>query len=208
MSTFDLVAPERRRLADELDQLGADDWARPSLCGAWTNHEVAAHLNVPFVMGPPAFLMGMLRARGNFDKANAGFARDLAAKLDPAGCVAGLRANAAHKFTPPGFKFEAPLTDTIAHGADILRPLGRSVAPDPEALRVVLTFLASGKARRFGAVDVRPISLAATDLDSEAFGAGGALLSGPSVSLVGALLGRRAFLADLTGPGVDVLSAA
>lgn len=204
MDTFALVEAERRRLADALGTLTAAEWAQPSLCGAWTNHQVAAHLNAPFAVSTPAFIVAMVKARGSFDRANERVAVDLANRLDPAACVAGLRANAASRFTPPGFGPEAPLTDTIVHGGDILRPLGRSVDIDRDALAVALSFVTSGRANRgFGAVDPAVLRVDPDDLDWTA--GTGALVTGPARSLICALVGRAPFVDDLAGPGVDVL---
>lgn len=204
MSTFDLIADERRRLADALEGLDGPDWALPSLCGAWTTHQVAAHLNAPFAVGKGTFVIEIAKALGNFDKANERVAIDLAKELDPAGCIAGLRANAESHFTPPMFGPEAPLTDTIIHGADILQPAGATVAVAPAALAVSLPFLTSAKARRgFGAADTAGLVLAPTDVDVEL--GEGARIEGPGRSMVCAIAGRRPFLDDLTGPGVDVL---
>ena len=201
---FNLVADERRRLADALDDLTAEEWQRPSLCGEWTTHEVAAHLNVPFETSTGAFLVAMAKARGNFDRANHRLAVDLAERMDPAACVAGLRSNAEHRFTPPGFGPEAPLTDVIVHGCDILQPVGRSVDVGPEALRVAMCFLVTPKAKRaFGGAE-------GLELDAEDVGlsvGSGAELFGPGRSMVAALAGRSGFIDDLSGPGVELLRA-
>ena len=93
-------------------------------------------------------------------------ARRLADRLDPAACVAGLRDNATSRFTPPGSGPEAPLTDVIVHGADMLVPSGRSVAVDPVALATSLEFLAGGRAKGFvpkGRVD--GLAFEASDID-------------------------------------------
>ncbi|HWJ97709.1 MAG TPA: maleylpyruvate isomerase family mycothiol-dependent enzyme, partial [Acidimicrobiales bacterium] len=166
MDTFALVADERRSLAGVLESLSADDWTQPSLCGAWSTHQVAAHLNVPFAVGSLTFVVEIAKALGRFDKANERVAVDLATRLSPAECIAGLRANADSRFTPPMFGPEAPLTDTIVHGGDILQPVGRTVAVAPEALSVSLPFITSAKARRgFGAVSADGLRIAPTDLD-------------------------------------------
>jgi len=44
---FTRIEAERRRLADELEDLSALDWLQASLCEGWTAHVVAAHLNLP-----------------------------------------------------------------------------------------------------------------------------------------------------------------
>jgi uncharacterized protein (TIGR03083 family) len=206
MDTFSLVADERRRLADALTEFTADEWVSPSLCAGWTVHQVAAHLNVPFEVKTLSFALGMLKARGNFDVANQRFAVELAERMDPAACIEGLRRNAEHRFTPPGFGPEAPLTDVVVHGCDLLQPVGRSLAVGPDALRVVLPFVV-GRAgtRGFGAAKVDDLRFVATDVDQTAGGAG-PTVEGPARSLVAAVLGRTPFMADLSGPGAEVLA--
>ena len=205
MDVFGLIAGERRRLADALDGLDESDWSTPSLCDGWTVHEVVAHLNVPFEVSVPSFALGLLKARGRFDVANVRFARDLARRMDPAACVAGLRANAEHRFTPPGFGPEAPLTDVIVHGCDALEPVGRRVEVAPDALATSLSFMAARKGGRgFPAPDLAQVRLVPDDVDL-VLGGGDLEVTGPGRSMLAALLGRTAMLDDLRGPGVDLL---
>lgn len=200
-----MLASERRQLADELDRLTPIEWDRPSMCEGWSNHVVAAHLNLPWSVSPPAFVVGLLRARGSIDRAMDAFSREFAGRLDPQGCVDLLRANAESRRTPPGLGVEAPLTDVIVHGADVLHPLGRSLAIAPDALRVALTFVASRKAALgFGARSTTDLTIEATDIDLR-LGAGAAVVSGPALALCGALLGRGDFLSELSGAGVALL---
>lgn len=207
MDTFGLIAAERSRLADELADLTPAEWGRPSLCGEWSIHEVAAHLNVPFAVKPHSFLVGLAKARGNFDLANARFARELAQKMDPAACVAGLRANAEHRFKPPGYGPEAPLTDVIVHGADMLRPLGRSVAIAPEALARSFTFVVEREGGRgFPSLAIDDLHFEPTDVDVSG-GHGANVVRGPALSIIASLLARTTFDSDLTGPGADLLRA-
>ena len=206
MDTFSLIAAERRRLADALDGLGDDEWTQPSLCGAWTTHQVAAHLNAAFEVATTTFLVALVKARGSFDRANEQVAVDLARRMGPAACTAGLRTHAESHFTPPGFGPEAPLTDTIVHGGDILQPLGRTIDVAPDALEISLRFITARKARRgFGAVSSDGLEVAPTDLDVVL--GSGERLAGPARSLIAALAGRTPFLDDLTGPGVELLRA-
>ena len=206
MDTFELIAAERRRLADGLDAIGRDDWQRPSLCAGWSVHVVAAHLNAPWSLSVPAVLVTMVRAGGinqGFDRV----ARELAGTLDPAACVAGLRAHAESRFTPPGSGPEAPLTDVIVHGVDMLQPLDRSVEVAPEALTVSLAWLARGRAKGFvprGRVD--GLRFEATDLGDDC-GTGPSTVEGPAIALCAALCGRREALDLLTGDGAAVLGA-
>lgn len=203
MDAFVLIAAERRRLADELELLSPEEWATPSLCGAWSAHEVAAHLIVPFTVGLPQIALGMVRALGSFDRANERFARDVAAARPPAECVAILRANAEHRFTPPMLGPEAPLTDVVTHGGDLLAPLGRSVAVVPEAYEVALRF-ATERRIGFAGIDVSDLRLEADDVEV-AVGDDGPTVTGPARSLLGTVQGRVAYLDDLGGEGADEL---
>ncbi|MFN8017219.1 MAG: maleylpyruvate isomerase family mycothiol-dependent enzyme [Acidimicrobiales bacterium] len=208
MDVFALIAAERRRLADALDDLSVDEWATPSLCGAWTVHQVVAHLNVPFDVSAWSFVVAMAKARGRFDVANDRLARDLAARMGPAECTAGLRANAEHRFTPPGHGPEAPLTDVIVHGCDALHPVGRRVEVAPDAVAVALSAMVSrGGGRGFPVRDLDRLRLVPDDVDL-VVGQGDLEVAGPGRSILAAVLGRTDMLGDLRGDGVAVLGGA
>jgi uncharacterized protein (TIGR03083 family) len=206
VDTFPLIAAERIRLADALGTLGPEDWETPSLCGGWSVHLVAAHLNVPWMVPVPKVLLAIARARslsGGFDRV----ARDLADRLDPAACVAGLLEHADSKFTPPGAGPEAPLTDVLVHGADMLQPLGRSVDIAPDALRTSLSWLARGRTKAFvpkGRVD--GLAFESTDIRLRC-GDGPSVVRGPALALSGALCGRASMLEQLSGDGVGILGS-
>ena len=206
MDVFPLIAAERIRLADTLEELSVDDWAAPSLCTGWSDHVVAAHLNAPWEASVWNVLVEVARARslaGGFDR----LARRLADTLDPAACVAGLRNHAGSEFTPPGFGPEAPLSDVIVHGADMLQPLGRSVAIDPVALATSLEFLARGRSKGFvpkGRID--GLAFEASDLVIRS-GPGPTVVRGPTIALSATLCGRRAYLDQLSGEGAEVLAS-
>ena len=206
MDTFDLIATERLRLADALDQLSPADWDSPSLCEGWTVHQVAAHLNAPWSVSIPSMALSVVRARsldGGLDRV----ARQLAGSLDPQACIAGLRDHAGSHFTPPGAGPEAPLTDVLVHGGDMLRPLGRSVVPTPEARTTTLRWLAGGRARGFVPRGrVAGLVLEATDVECVA-GPGPAAVRGPALALSAALCGRAAWLGDLSGDGLGPLTS-
>ncbi len=205
--TFDLIAAERLRLADELERLGPEEWEAPSLCAGWTVHTVAAHLNAPWEVSLPTVAVAMARSFGNLGRAFDGIAHDLEHRLSPERCVAGLREHATSRFTPPMSPPEAPLTDVIVHGADMLHPLGRSVAVDPEAITRVLRWLTTANPKGFMPTSRRTgLVLVATDLD-ERFGEGPAEVRGPAVALAVGLLGRRPVLDQLDGEGVAILAA-
>ena len=207
MDTYDLTTAERVRLADEMDTFEPADWAAASLCEGWSNHVLLAHLNLPWGVGTPTIALNLLKSGGNLGKMMDRSSRELAARLDPAACLALYREHAADRFSPPTLGPEAQLTDTVVHGLDLLTPLGRSVDPEPEAVRQVLAFLISPKAKRaFRSISIDGLAFAATDLD-ETFGTGAALVRGPATALAAAMLGRTVFLDRLEGDGVAVLAA-
>jgi uncharacterized protein (TIGR03083 family) len=206
MDIFQLIAAERVRLADGLAELSGADWEAPSLCAGWSVHVVAAHLNAPWEVSVPSMLFEVARAR-SLDRGFDRVARRLADRLDPAACMAGLRDHADSRFTPPGSGPEAPLTDVIVHGADMLVPSGRSVGVDPGALATSLEFVAGGRAKGFvpkGRTD--GLAFEATDLDVRV-GRGPEVVRGPALALCSALCGRSSMLDRLSGDGVTVLAA-
>jgi uncharacterized protein (TIGR03083 family) len=204
VDTFALIAAEWVRLADALATLGPDDWEAPSLCDGWSVHLVAAHLNVPRSVSLPKVVVAITRERslnGGFDRV----ACDLAARLDPAACVAGLWEHAHSTFAPPGSGPEAPLTDVLVHGAEMLQPLGRSTDITPDALRASLTWLARGREKGFAPKGrVQGLAFEATDLDLRC-GDGPSVVRGPTLALCGALCGRAPMLEQLSGDGVGIL---
>ena len=207
MALIDMIAAERVAVADMLESLDDTGWATPSLCGEWTVREVAAHLIQGFEITMLGFAKAMIRFRGNFDRANADFAKRIAAAQSNEYIIATLRENRYHPFTPPtGAGLRAPLTDVVVHGQDMRRPLG--LARDFESATVgeVLNFLTTGKSRGFvkkGLLD--GLSLRALDGSWESEATGGALVSGTPEALIMSLVGRPVALGELSGPGVGEL---
>jgi len=203
---FPLVAAERVRLSDSLAPLTVDEWEAPSLCAGWSVHVVGAHLNAPWEASIPSVILDIARARsitGGFDRV----ARRLADRMTPDDCIAGLRIHADSHFTPPGFGPEAPLTDVIVHGVDMLLPSRGAVGVDPVALATCLEFLGSARAKNFvpkGLLD--GLAVEASDLDVRV-GQGRQVARGPALALCAALCGRPAVLDQLSGEGVAALRA-
>jgi uncharacterized protein (TIGR03083 family) len=202
-SIYGMISVERTGLADLLDGLTEEQWATPSLCAGWRVREVAAHLVMPFSLSLPGMLVRLARRRFDFDRVADEWAR---AEQRPNSELAGLlRANARHRFHPPGLGPEAPLTDVLAHGQDIARPLG--VARDIPASHaaVALDFLVSPKATRGflpkGLVD----GLAFEAVDTGWRHGSGATVSGTATALLLALLGRSLPEGEISGEGVGIL---
>ncbi|WP_104523660.1 maleylpyruvate isomerase family mycothiol-dependent enzyme [Blastococcus atacamensis] len=203
MDAFAEIAEERRCLADLLSGLTEEQRATPSLCSAWTVHDVLAHLVVPLEVGLARFAVAMLICRGNFDRANVRLTRQQARR--PYGeLVEVLRRKADSRFTPPGAGPEAPLTDLLVHGLDIRRPLGLPREIPEARLRTSLTFLTSAGARSFvadGTLD--GLRFVAEDLDW-AHGSG-PTVSGRADAVLLGITGRTAALDSLSGDGVPTL---
>ena len=187
---FDLIAAQRRRIADGLESLTAEQWARPSRCDGWTVQEVAGHLTAGWNISLPRFVLGLVRARGNFNRANARFGQALGARPSAA-IVADLRANADHRFTPPGAGPEAPLSDCLVHAHDMFGPAGVDWATDPEITVLVMDrAVAPSTARITGGRVAKEHALRATDVEWSHEQPGRPLRQGPVEQVLLAVFGR------------------
>jgi uncharacterized protein (TIGR03083 family) len=65
---MDLIAPERRALADALDRLTPDQWRGTTMCAGWTPGHVLAHLTMPFRISEQAVMAGIQECGGDFTK--------------------------------------------------------------------------------------------------------------------------------------------
>lgn len=203
VDAFDAVAEERRGLADLFDQLTSPQLARPSLCGAWTVHDVAAHLVTPVEVRIPEFLLTMLASRGNFDRTNQKMtARRATRPIHELTAV--LRSRADSRFAPPGMGPEAPLTDLLVHGLDVRRPLEISRKIPTERIRACLDFLTARPRSGFTpAGRLTGLRLEATDLDWSA--GDGLAVHGTGEDLLLAVSGRPTGAQGLSGEGADSL---
>ncbi|MGW4328185.1 maleylpyruvate isomerase family mycothiol-dependent enzyme [Nocardia sp. NPDC004573] len=197
---------ERLGLADFLDDLDYPEWAVESLCPGWTVHDVLAHLTLSNRVTLGATIAGILRARGDWNRMTERMARERARRYSPAELIAQLREGAAWTRRAPGAGPLDPLVDTMIHGQDIARPLGRRrVVPVEQAvagLEHVLRSRFYGSQKR-----LHGIRLVATDAEWSS-GTGTAEISGPLGDLLLVATGRAAGLAGLTGTGVERLTSA
>lgn len=68
---WSMVHAERVALVDDLGSLDAARWDEPSLGGEWTVHDVVAHLVDTARTTRLGFMVGLARARFDFDRQNA-----------------------------------------------------------------------------------------------------------------------------------------
>ena len=202
-SPWPLIHAEREALAADLDTLTGEQWATRSLCAEWSVRDVLGHMTATAKMTPPAFFAGLAGAGFRFNAMNdKNIAREATPK--PADGLAEFRRHLKDTTHPPG-PVEAMLGEAVIHSADIRRPLGMSREYPVEALTRVADFfkgsnLLIGAKRR-----IAGLALRATDTDWST--GSGPEVTGPHLSLVLAMTGRSAALADLSGEGLATLRA-
>jgi uncharacterized protein (TIGR03083 family) len=200
---YPLLVSERLHLADELDTLTDDQWNTPSLCAGWTARDVVAHLVFPATTSKLRVIVPFAKSGFNFDKMTTDVVR--ADQRSGPELTKAFRKTAKHRFTPPGFGFEAPLTDVLVHGRDLGRPIGLAPTFDPQSVRAVLDLLVKPKATRAFVRKGRTDGLRfeTTDLNW-AFG-DGPVVRGTAEAVMLAIAGRDVALDELTGAGVVLL---
>ena len=201
---WELVHGERAALLRDLEGLDDELWNQPSLCPEWSVHDVVAHL-VDNARGTRlGFVVAFVGARFDFDRLNArGVERERGAT--PKETLTRLRAVAHRTSTPPA-PLDSRLVEEIVHGEDIRRPLNIKRDYPREAVIRAIRLQARTAARFGGARELTSrVRLVATDTD---FSLGdGPEVSGPAMSLLLAISGRRVAIDDLDGPGTAELPA-
>ncbi|MEU3746024.1 MULTISPECIES: maleylpyruvate isomerase family mycothiol-dependent enzyme [Streptomyces] len=200
-----MVHAERAALVEDLARLDDRQWEQPSLCAGWTVHDVAAHLVDTYRTTRLGFVVGLARARFDFDRQNSvGVARERGAT--PQETLERLRRAASRTSTPPA-PLDSRLVEEIVHGEDIRRPLGLTRTYPAEAVARSLRLQARTPASFGGAKELLArVRLTATDTDLTL--GTGPEATGPALSLLLAVSGRRPALDDLGGPGLAALAAA
>ena len=200
-SPWPLIHAEREALIADLGTLTDEQWATPSLCADWTVRDVLGHMISTAKMTPPKFFTSMAAAGFRFNNMNAkGVAAE--ATANPADGLAHLRSHVKDTTHPPG-PVEAMLGEAVIHPADIRRPLGMAHEYPEEALIRVADFYKGSNLLIGSKNRIDGLSLRATDADWSH--GTGPEVSGPILSLVMAMTGRKEALDDLTGDGVATL---
>ncbi|SDI37557.1 TIGR03083 family protein [Actinokineospora alba] len=199
-----LVHAERTALIEDLTGLDDEQWNTPSLCAGWTVHDVVAHLINTAKTTRTSFVTTFIRARFDFHRQNAsGVARERGAT--PGETLDRLRQVVSRTSTPPA-PLDTRLVEEVLHGEDIRRPLGITHTYAREAVIRSLRLQARTPASFGGAKElVSGIRLTATDTDLSI--GDGPAVSGPALSLLLAISGRRVALDELDGPGLTTLTA-
>ena len=198
-----IVHAEREALISDLERLPDAAWDEASLCEGWTVHDVVAHLVDSARTTRARFIVGLALARFDFDRQNhRGIRRER--RDSPRETLERLRDVAGRTSTPPA-ALDSRIVEEVVHGEDIRRPLGLTRAYPLEAVVRALHLQARTSVKLGGAKEiVTAVRVTATDSDVSV--GAGPLVSGPTLSLLLALSGRRVALGDLDGPGVARLA--
>lgn len=204
MDPWQITLEARRSLVATFEGVEGDQWEVESLCDGWTIRQVLAHLIL--AARPPArrYVAALLKARGDFDRANHRLAVT-DGRRPPAELVSEYRAVVEHRFSPPGWPEAAPLGDVLLHSLDVRIPLGVEVAVPPEYYEPVLDLLFTRIGRSFASAGRPPVRWVAEDHPWSH--ADGPEVRGTMEDLALTAAGRRARIGALQGDGVAALQA-
>jgi uncharacterized protein (TIGR03083 family) len=197
--TWDDVIEERRATLELFESLTDEQWAVESLCTGWTAREVLAHLVVAADSRLRHWGLPILKAGGDFDKANDCLTRAEATKPIPE-LLDRYRERLQLRFPPPFLPLAAPMADAMLHGCDVRIPLGLPIDRPVErwAPPLDLIFGPRGKLG-FSPRGRPPLRWVATD-HNWSHGEGDEV-RGAMADLALAASGRAARVEHLDGPG-------
>jgi uncharacterized protein (TIGR03083 family) len=196
-----LMHAERGQMADTWTTLTPTQWAAQSWCQGWSVQDTAGHILAAAEQTPVNFFQEMASAGFRFNVFADRGARKLAV-IGPDELVRRLRARTSTTNHPPG-PVLAMLGEIVVHGQDIRRPLGLKHRPPEAALTAVAdswknSNLLIGTKRRISGLRLRATDTGWAHGD-------GPEVSGPLLSLILAMTGRKEALPDLSGDGVAEL---
>lgn len=199
---LDMLRAECTELAEFLNQMGPDDWDRPSLCDGWSVREVAAHVASSVGLTRAGLVGRALRYGAGTDGANARSAAAYAAR-EPA--------KLASAIADPdllGLGFFQPrwaLCETVVHHQDIRRALSEPRSIPAVRLEVAIDVLLKMPFLTGRTKQQQRISVVASDLDLQR--GDGPELRGPAEALLMVLAGRYQALPELDGDARQLFEA-
>jgi uncharacterized protein (TIGR03083 family) len=200
--TWTYIHSERAQLADTWVDLSSEQWATSSWCEGWSVQDTAGHVLAAAEQTPLNFYREMISAGFRFNVFADRAAKRLAS-VGPDELVRRLRARTSTTNHPPA-PVMAMLGEIVVHGEDIRRPLGlEHTSPEGALVAVADSWknsnLLIGAKRRIAGLRLRAT-------DSEWVHGDGPEVSGPLISLVLAMTGRKGAHPDLTGEGLTILA--
>jgi len=201
VDVWPVVHRERMALAEDLVPLTEEQWSTSSLCPRWTVRNVLAHMSGTAQITPATFLPKLIGSGFSFERLQA---KGIAANLGTSGAdtLSHFEAIVASKKRPPGPK-DTILGETIVHAEDIRRALGIAHEYPPDAVVELADFF-KGSNMIIGTKN-RINGLRLNASDTEWSHGSGPEVSGPMLSLLMAMTGRKPVLQDLAGDGVATL---
>lgn len=211
-SIWPLVHAERLALADQLWDVPAQAWERPSLVPGWSVHDVLTHLVDVNATTWASFAADMLACRGDFDAANArGMRRHR--RDSPAETIADFAATALRRSGPPG-PLATRAVEMVVHGEDLRRPIGLTHAYAPRLVAAAWEYQLAAPASIGGSRErVAGLRLAPDDLllpsspreSAEAVDDQRPVVTGAAIDLLLAACGRPVPADALDGNGAPIL---
>lgn len=214
---WDLVAQDRKLMAELLGTLTAEQWAAPSLCADWSVREVAGHVLAMATVSKAASLAAYVRAGADLEATNDQLLRAAIAGHSDAEVAAAIAATAGNRPTPPGLRAEGVFGELVVHLADVALALDLPVELPPEHLTTTLAYLArraKGNTRftltRHGRRPVLACQALVAGLRLEATDVAwttgaGPVVRGPALALATAMAGRPGAVERLSGDGLEAL---
>jgi len=195
------IHDQRKALAADLEGLSDQQWGTMSLCDGWTVQDVAAHMTATAKISPPQFFVKMIGSGFSLKRMQT---KDIAVARgsSPADTLSRFKAEVSSTKHPPGPN-ETWLGEVVIHAEDIRRPLGITHDYPIDDVVAVATFYKGSNLIIGAKKRIAGLKLTATDVDWST--GDGPDASGPILSLVMAMTGRKAALGDLSGPGVETL---
>ena len=201
-SIWALVHTERKQLAQDLADISSDEWHTESLCAGWSVHDVLAHLLDTAMTTRRSFVWTMIKARGDFHKANA-IGIDRYQHHDPNETLAAFEQALTATNTPPA----APATrlvEAYVHGEDIRRPLGIRGNYPQVGLHHALEYQLRTRVSFEGGRE-RAAGLQLRDSESDVTWGEGPEVTGTAIDLLLAVSGRTVSPTLFAGPGAPTL---
>lgn len=202
-SIWPTVHAERAALAEDLTGLTDVQWSTPSLCEGWTVRDVVAHLTATAMISTAAFFPKLIGSGFSLARMQA---KDMERErgVSPADTLSRFKSIATSTKHPP-----APLVtwlgETIVHAEDIRRVIGLTRSYPTDALIAVADSYKKSNLVMGSKARIAGVRLVATDADWSH--GEGPDASGPMLSLLLVVAGRKAALDDLSGTGVGLLAS-
>jgi uncharacterized protein (TIGR03083 family) len=198
-----MVVDERRRMADLLETLTAQQLQQPSLCAGWTVHDIAAHLTTYLWFGQMKLYLGMAVTLADFEEINRRLTRRAARRPDRE-LTGLLRRRATARTTIPRSGYDPVLADIVLHDLDVRVPLGLPRHSVEEHMWVAFRNLTATPAPGFN-IGSRLEGLRLVATDTGWTSGEGAPVRGTVEALLLGIGGRRAAFRELDGDGMPLL---